>query len=66
MRKTLTAVAVLLAAGSLAACDKMPWAKEKPVEPAPVSTPTEPSAPVTTDNTTATPDATTPAAPTAK
>ncbi len=36
MRKTLTAIVVILAAGSLAAC-KMPWDKEKDPPPPPVA-----------------------------
>ena len=37
MRKTLTAIVVVLAAGSLAAC-KMPWDKEKDPPPVAVAT----------------------------
>jgi hypothetical protein len=40
MRKTLTAIVVLLAAGSLAAC-KMPWDKPEETPPAPVATTAE-------------------------
>jgi len=37
MRKTLTALVLVLAAGSLAAC-KMPWDRPKDPEPTPVAT----------------------------
>ena len=56
MRKTLTALVVLVAAGSLAAC-KMPWDKTEPPPAATVSTgpeattpttPTDPATPVNT------------------
>jgi len=58
MRKTLTAIVVVLAAGSLAAC-KMPWDKEK--DPPPVAASTDAPAP---DTTTATTTAVDPSAPT--
>lgn len=43
MRKTLTALVVVLAAGSLAACDNMPWSKPK--DPAPAAVTTDTTAP---------------------
>lgn len=53
MRKTLTALVVILAAGSLAACDNLPWSKPK-----------DPPAAVTSDTTTPDPTATAVAPPT--
>ncbi|HEY0650895.1 hypothetical protein [Phenylobacterium sp.] len=50
MRKTLTAMLVVLAAGSLAAC-KMPWDKEKEPTPGPVATSPDTPAPDTTAST---------------
>ena len=50
MRKTLTALVVLLAAGSLAAC-KMPWDKTEappPVAAVPETAPAAPATPVET------------------
>lgn len=47
MRKTLTAILIVLAAGSLAAC-KMFWEKDDAPPPAPVATSTEPPATATT------------------
>ena len=44
MRKTLTSILIVLAAGSLAAC-KMFWEKDETPPPAPVATTTEPSTP---------------------
>lgn len=46
MRKTLTALVVLLAAGSLAAC-KMPWDKAETPPPAVVTTGPEATTPTT-------------------
>lgn len=46
MRKTLTAILVVAAAGSLAAC-KMPWDREKHPTPVPVASPDTPT-PATT------------------
>jgi hypothetical protein len=50
MRKTLTAMLVVLAAGSLAAC-KMPWDKEQDPPPVPVAASPGTPAPVTTAST---------------
>jgi hypothetical protein len=47
MRKTLTAIVVVLAAGSLAAC-KMPWDKEKDPPATPVAVSPEAPTPDTT------------------
>ena len=54
MRKTLTAIVFVLAAGSLAAC-KMPWDKEKDPPPVAVATDGETVTPNVTGADTTTP-----------
>lgn len=60
MRKTLTAIIVVLAAGSLAACDNLPWSKPKDPPATPVATGSE-TPPVDPTATATTPEAPKPA-----
>ena len=64
MRKTLTAILVVLAAGSLAAC-KMPWDKAETPPPATVAATTETPTPDPVADTTTAPETPKPAEQTA-